>query len=93
MNSGEFLTSHQSVDYINSLTNRKVSLYQSSQINGHGGGDEVLISDFITLIEKKKNNEVVEVATSSSISMVSHLMAFAADEARIHNKIIEFSNF
>lgn len=90
---GEFLTSHQSLDYIDSLTNKKNRLFQSTRIDGHGGGDEVFIEKFVSLIERKKHGEIVESSTDSTISIVSHLMAFAADEARVNRKLIHFSNF
>ncbi|MCE7733524.1 MAG: Gfo/Idh/MocA family oxidoreductase [Candidatus Heimdallarchaeota archaeon] len=90
---GEFLTSHQSLEHIDSLTNAKSILYRSAQIDGHGGGDEVLIENFVDLVESTKRNENVQGFTDSSVSLISHLMAFAADKARIDKTVIEFENF
>ena len=58
-----------------------------------GGGDVILIGQLIETATKKKNGEKYQVETSSDKSLISHLMAFAADEARIDKTIIIFKDF
>ena len=47
--------------------------------SGHGGGDEGIIRDFIDAI-----NESDEKLRSVAVSLISHLMAFAAEESRLN---------
>lgn len=54
-------------------------------LSGHGGGDEAMILDFINIINKGDFNNI---KTSGWLSMESHLMALAAEEARLNNKVI-----
>lgn len=57
---------------------------------GHGGGDLGIMRDFIKLV---KCNGEGDSLTSASISVQSHLMAFAAEEARIKKKVINLYEF
>lgn len=52
---------------------------------GHGGGDEGLIRDFIRLVA---DGGAVQGLTSADISVQSHMMAFAAEEARVTGKVV-----
>ncbi|GGI39581.1 Gfo/Idh/MocA family protein [Mammaliicoccus stepanovicii] len=49
--------------------------------SGHGGGDEGIIKDFIQTINRKDNQTSKSVASKS---LISHLMAFAAEESRLN---------
>lgn len=91
---GDFLSSGEYLEHIDSQTNKKTILYDSKGISvDHGGSDQIIISDFIDLIENKKLGNKIIAKTNSKISLISHLMAFAADESRIQNKIVEFEEF
>lgn len=90
---GEFFLSHQKLTHVDSLTNKKSIVVDTKDSKGHGGGDGALIAEFIELIEKKKNGEKYEVKTSVSKSLISHLMAFAADKARLEQKVVDFKEF
>ena len=52
-------------------------------IQGHGGGDMGIVSDFITLLEGKEpaHSRLTTLETSTE----SHYIAFAAEESRLHN--------
>lgn len=52
--------------------------------SGHGGADEILLRDFVKAIATK-----TKVLTGIRESVQSHIMAFAAEEARITNTVIE----
>ena len=58
-------------------------------IHGHGGGDERLMSDFISLIREENNNGL----TSARNSVQSHLMAFAAEKSRIDGAVININEY
>ena len=47
---------------------------------GHGGGDMMLIDEFISLLEGKEVNNTV---TTLEVSVESHLVALAAEESRL----------
>jgi len=54
----------------------------------HGGGDYRLTMDFMDALENKK----VELRTSIDRSIESHLMAYAAEQARINSTVIHIDD-
>ena len=58
---------------------------------GHGGGDTGIMEDFIALVKSDANSETG--LTSASISVQSHMMAFAAEEARKTKKVINTKDY
>ena len=58
------------------------------QTSGHGGGDDGLMQHFVQVM----NGEVPPL-TSARDSLESHLMAFAAEEARLEDKVIRMAQF
>ena len=56
---------------------------------GHGGGDTGIMEDFISLILSQKGKAL----TSASVSVQSHMMAFAAEESRLNNKVIDMKEY
>ncbi len=58
-------------------------------IHGHGGGDERLLSDFISLIREDNKNGL----TSAKNSVQSHLMAFAAEKSRVEGTVINMQEY
>ncbi len=58
-------------------------------IHGHGGGDERLMSDFISLVRAENNNGL----TSAKNSVQSHLMAFAAEKSRVDGTVINIKQY
>lgn len=57
---------------------------------GHGGGDEGLVWDFIKLV---RANGLEKGLTSADISVQSHLMAFAAEHARLAGEVVELASY
>ena len=49
---------------------------------GHGGGDMMLIDEFISLLEGKEVNNTV---TTLEVSVESHLVALAAETSRLES--------
>lgn len=63
---------------------------------GHGGGDFGLMKNFVRLIrEALQGNEEETTAslTSAAISVQSHLMAFAAEQSRLENRLVNLADF
>ncbi|GMQ61354.1 Gfo/Idh/MocA family protein [Vallitalea maricola] len=62
----------------------------AAQAGGHGGGDTGLMEDYIQLI---KSSGKLKGKTEASISVQSHVMAFAAEESRLTDKVIHIHEF
>ena len=62
----------------------------SSSDQGHGGGDYRLMRDFTRLV---RNNDIHNGRTSAADSVHSHLMAFAAEQSRLENRVINLEQF
>jgi predicted dehydrogenase len=54
----------------------------------HGGGDHGLLRDFATAVRADGR-----VLTSVAEALVSHLLAFAAEEARLTHQVVDFSRY
>jgi hypothetical protein len=56
--------------------------------SGHGGGDHGLMADFVRVLRGE-----AEPMTSARVALESHLLAFAAEEARINGLVVEMADF
>jgi hypothetical protein len=56
---------------------------------GHGGGDAGVMRDFVTALHTDERH----VLTSAEDSLVSHLLAFAAEDARIGQRVINVDKY
>lgn len=56
---------------------------------GHSGADEIMMQDFVDLINRKNNNCCM---SSIDESVHSHLMAFAAEKSRLEHVTIDMQN-
>ena len=72
------------------ITGTKNTLQLSSGASGHGGGDYGIMEDFIKLV---KQDGKVQGRTSALDSVKSHLIAFAAEKARVEKKVISMKEF
>ena len=57
---------------------------------GHGGGDEGIIRDFIDILNGR---EITEGFTGVEISCESHMIAFAAEKARLTGTVVDMESF
>lgn len=57
---------------------------------GHYGGDEGLLSHFTDVLAR---DAAPEVRTSGRVSLESHLIGFAAEEARLSGRVVEMRDF
>lgn len=69
---------------------RQVLLKESFSLDedGHGGGDEGLMNNFVALLQGKDHPGVT---TDAAGALESHLMAFAADRARMEGRVVEMA--
>ncbi len=57
--------------------------------SGHGGGDQGLLEDFVAVLR----GEHPQAATEGTESLISHLLAFAAEEARHTGSVVSLHAF
>jgi predicted dehydrogenase len=55
---------------------------------GHGGGDEGIMADFVRVLRGE-----IAPLTTARVSLESHLLAFAAEEARLSGQVIDMGTF
>jgi hypothetical protein len=59
--------------------------------SGHGGGDAGLMATFVRALRPGGNG--VDGLSTSRESLESHLMAFAAEEARVEGRVVSMDEF
>lgn len=59
---------------------------ESGITGGHGGGDQGLMDAFISAV---RNNDRTKILSGPEETLESHLMVFAAEQARKQNKVME----
>ncbi len=57
--------------------------------SGHGGGDEFLMENFIQVVGGDKSAAL----TTPRLSLESHIMAFAAENARLAQKVVNMDDY
>ncbi len=62
----------------------------TNDLAGHGGGDTGLMKDFVELV---RNDGKLKGKTEASISVQSHIMAFAAEESRVTDRVLKIEDF
>jgi len=75
-------------DHLPGPTLRLTFPSEVDQTAGHGGGDAGLMQRFVAAVRGQKSP-----LTGARDSLESHLMAFAAEQARIENKTIKMREF
>ena len=79
-------------DYKNKYTNiyhpLKEEQKDNKEISGHDGGDSRFLSEFIKTLKGNYKDSV-----PVSISLKSHIMAFALEKSRLEHKVIKISDF
>jgi predicted dehydrogenase len=67
----------------------RVEVIRPDSGGGHGGGDGGIIRDFV----KAMRGQTSPHQTTARVSLESHLMCFAAEEARTQNKVVEMATY
>ena len=55
---------------------------------GHGGGDEGIMADFVRVLRGE-----IAPLTTARVSLESHLLAFAAEDARLNGQVITMADY
>jgi predicted dehydrogenase len=58
--------------------------------SGHGGGDERLMSGLVAAVREEKGATAL---TEARVSLESHLMAFAAEDARLGRRVVDMAEY
>lgn len=87
---GCFFTYEQEIEIHDHLTGEKEVLRfeAGGPDEGHGGGDLRLVEGFVRAVRGE-----AEPLTTARESLESHLMAFAAEEARVAGRVVEMATF
>lgn len=64
-------------------TGERVEFHCGVTGDGHGGGDERMVADFLHLVREHQEEASPSALTSATASLQSHLIAFAAEESRL----------
>ena len=78
------------IEIIDFITGNKTLMKLSNSKSGHGGGDYGIMEDFVKLIQ---SDGKMQGRTSGMTSVQSHLLAFAAEKARVENRVIIMKDF
>ncbi len=62
---------------------------KDASASGHGGGDFGLVASFLRAVRGEPDDTL----TSARVSLESHLLAFAAEEARLNGTVVSVSEF
>jgi len=71
------------------LTGAEETIVPGSIMGGHGGGDTGVMNAFVSTMRNKGQ----EAMTSARVSLESHLMAFAAEQARITGQMLHMADY
>ncbi|MBC7237748.1 MAG: gfo/Idh/MocA family oxidoreductase, partial [Chloroflexi bacterium] len=71
------------------LTGSEETIHPGASVGGHGGGDAGVMNAFVRLLR----GEIREPLTDARASLESHLMAFAAEQARVSGKVVSMADY
>ncbi len=78
---------------VHDFVTRQRSVIHTASGAGHGGGDEGLLHTFARLVRSTDPVERANPLSSASVSVHSHLMAFAAEKSRLEGKVINLTEY
>ncbi|WCR24881.1 Gfo/Idh/MocA family oxidoreductase [Paenibacillus thiaminolyticus] len=64
-------------------TGERVEFHCGVSGDGHGGGDDRMVAEFLHLVREHQEEAMATALTSATASLQSHLIAFAAEESRL----------
>lgn len=64
-------------------TGERVEFHCGVSGDGHGGGDERMVAEFLHLVREHQEEAMATALTSATASLQSHLIAFAAEVSRL----------
>lgn len=89
---GEFMSYGETIRFYDHYSGNEEILFEKElDVTGaqHGGGDYKLLDAFINTLTTTETAPL----TNAREALISHIMAFAADEARLQEKIVNMKNY
>ena len=86
---GKFIAGEYAIEIDDHLGNRTEKVPLEGARSGHGGGDFGLFRAFVNGVRADRPDAL----TSARHSLESHLMAFAAEEARVSGRVVEMADY
>lgn len=90
---GVFYSTGEKIKLYDHLSGNKKIIYSqkfSAKTSNHGGGDFRFISAYLDSISRGDRSQPL---TNAKVTLESHLMAFAANESRLNNSVIDMKEF
>lgn len=78
------------IEIVDFISRNKNVIHLSNASSGHGGGDYGIMEDFVHLVQQDGKKEG---RTSALTSVQSHLIAFAAEKARVEKRVINIKEY
>jgi predicted dehydrogenase len=85
---GQFYVENPEIQIHDHLSSRMETIHPSTAFEGHGGGDTGIMAAFIRAVR-----DPAQALTTGRESLESHLMAFAAEQARVDGSIVSMDGF
>lgn len=79
---------HSEITVHDHATGRVEQIPVAQKVSGHGGGDHNLMADFLAALRGE-----MPPMTTARVSLESHLLAFAAEEARNNYSVVHMEEF
>ena len=90
---GSFFSTGEKINLYDHLSGNEETIYShnfSSKTSNHGGGDFRFINAYLdSILDDDKSQPL----TNAKVTIESHLMAFAANESRLNNSVIDMKEF
>lgn len=86
---GRFTHLHQEIRVHDHLSGQTEVIYPLGSVGGHGGGDEGLMAAFVRTLREGEQAPL----TDGRASLESHLLAFAAEQARLDGSVIDMDAY
>ncbi len=86
---GKFIAGEYAIEIADHLTNTTEAIKVEGARSGHGGGDFGLMRAFVQALRANQS----ETLTSARNSLESHLLAFAAEEARVSGRVVQMNDY
>jgi predicted dehydrogenase len=82
-----------SIEIHDHLTGRVERIAPRRDVGGHGGGDEGMMAAFVRALRDPTTARGTRSTTTAREALESHLMAFAAEEARLNGTVVSMDDF
>lgn len=83
-------TDEKTITFYDFLSDTKQAIEVEEETSGHLGGDLAIVEDFVRVLSSKGQYKA---KTTAKDSLESHIMALAAEDARVTGKVVKLADF